>query len=552
MDPNTTFNSERDTNISNTHQRDLATKESLITMWKQRSEGMEKALFGERNLTARLTKLLGFESVGEAVLFIETANAGCASLSYRDCLERNGNGEVEVVRERYENECGVVKRELEECTARLEAVEAEKRALESKYDDLERTFKKAQAKHVHDNAKFIRWKHWFWGEWEIDKTLDENELAKKWAMGFKRRRKVVAMRGQEVFDDMPLKSDFEVDESPVKGSDATTPTLVKPSTSTALPLTPTTKNNCALPPSSPGPSSLNPRRDDSLSSDTEAQSTPIAKPPNPHASPSRYLKRTQGFTASTSRHDASPRSSPIPVPVRIKEEEEDDSSGPARKRRRVSPGASKRKPKPLVWSPSQIRMPPPVSTTPVEVPRIRKKLGDYSAYKGRGRYARKNDKERALNEMFEVDADVNQGRDYQFEEVVRGRENRRKMAAGDCEECREYYKAIGPRPDRLKQPLWRSPVRENKNPSTSSSCNHRRAGTPPSPSPSHIDSHRQEISRHRYNWERAKTPPGYWNIGFPDTQEVEDYNERAKDMHREKYKAVEREAERGGGRYKRR
>jgi len=32
--------------------------------------------------------------------------------------------------------------------------------------------------------------------------------------------------------------------------------------------------------------------------------------------------------------------------------------------------------------------------------------------------------------------------------------------------------------------------------------------------------------------------PGYWNIGFPDTQEVGDINERAEVMHRKK---------RGGG-----
>ncbi|KAK1227102.1 hypothetical protein PQX77_009935 [Marasmius sp. AFHP31] len=544
--------------------KDLAAKDALIAMWKQRCEGMEQALLGERSLAGRLVKLLGFESVGEAVLFVETQQG---DVRYRECLERGAGGEV-------------VKRDLEH---RITHLEASKTALETKYDTLERTFKKTQTKHAQDNAKFIRWKQWFWGEWEVDKGMDEGEVAKKWAMGFLRRRKVVAGRGEGVFDEVPGKSDFEGgpqgEESPVKGkekgkgkgkgSDATaTTTTPKPSSSTALPLTPTTKNNRVVPPPSP-------RRDDSLSSDTEdtphhpssqtsgsvteddsqplyAQVTPtIVKPPQ-SPSPSRYLKRTQGFAASTSGHDhsASPRSSP--------------TREPARKRRRMSLDNGKAiaggTPKPLVWSPSQIRMPPPVST-PVEVPKIRNKLGDYSAYKGRGRYARKDDDEdKTLNEMFEVDADLNEGLGYQFEEVVRGRESRRKMNAGDCEECREYYKAIGPMPPRSKQPLWRSPVRENKHPGPSTSCNHHKgnhraqAGTPPSPTPgpSDIDSHRQEISRHRYNWERPKTPPGYWDIGFPDTQRAEDINEKAKELHREKYKAVEREVERGGGRYKRR
>jgi hypothetical protein len=66
-----------------------------------------------------------------------------------------------------------------------------------------------------------------------------------------------------------------------------------------------------------------------------------------------------------------------------------------------------------------------------------------------------------------------------------------------------------------------------------------------------ITSHKQAISRHRHHWVRASTPPGYWNIGFPNTQEAADINEKAKEMHRQKKDHVEAEAEKGG-RYKKR
>ena len=67
-----------------------------------------------------------------------------------------------------------------------------------------------------------------------------------------------------------------------------------------------------------------------------------------------------------------------------------------------------------------------------------------------------------------------------------------------------------------------------------------------------ISTHKKAISRHRHTWARGNTPPGYWNIGFPDTQEVGDINERAEEMHRKKRADVEREVGGGGGKYRRR
>lgn len=64
--------------------------------------------------------------------------------------------------------------------------------------------------------------------------------------------------------------------------------------------------------------------------------------------------------------------------------------------------------------------------------------------------------------------------------------------------------------------------------------------------------HRQAISRHRHHWERTKTPPGYWNIGIPDTQETEEINKQAREMHTKKRKEMEEAAKRGDGKYRKR
>jgi hypothetical protein len=67
-----------------------------------------------------------------------------------------------------------------------------------------------------------------------------------------------------------------------------------------------------------------------------------------------------------------------------------------------------------------------------------------------------------------------------------------------------------------------------------------------------IAAHRQEISRHRYQWRAPEDPPAYWNIGFPDTQEVADINRRAEEMHAEKERMVEIEASKPNGKFRRR
>jgi hypothetical protein len=134
----------------------------------------------------------------------------------------------------------------------------------------------------------------------------------------------------------------------------------------------------------------------------------------------------------------------------------------------------------------------------------------------------------------------------------------------------QYYAAVGKLPPRLEQPLWRSPT---ASPSTAIRiCGHAHAGPSrpardtklvrdltadfsqhsPARDQSGIQQHQNEISRHRQQWEGPETPPGYWDIGFPDTQKEEEINQRARDMEARKKAKMRAEADKEGGRYRRR
>lgn len=85
-----------------------------------------------------------------------------------------------------------------------------------------------------------------------------------------------------------------------------------------------------------------------------------------------------------------------------------------------------------------------------------RQTGDYSAFKGRGRYAKdvvayvyrpsslsshsltnELSDEKPINALFTIDPERNGGLDYQFDEVVRKKDDRKRMEAGDCECCRD-------------------------------------------------------------------------------------------------------------------
>ncbi|KIY44632.1 hypothetical protein FISHEDRAFT_50942 [Fistulina hepatica ATCC 64428] len=159
---------------------------------------------------------------------------------------------------------------------------------------------------------------------------------------------------------------------------------------------------------------------------------------------------------------------------------------------------------------------------------------------------------KTINETFQIDTTRNGGFDFQFDEVVRDKQQRKAMQADDCECCRNYYEAVGPLPERLQPPPWRSPTSTPKK--SRQTCNHKAAAatggsSKKEPKAANKKQHKQAISRHRHHWARAETPPGYWDIGFPDTQETKMINEKAKEMHERKWANIEAEAARTAGKY---
>ena len=100
-----------------------------------------------------------------------------------------------------------------------------------------------------------------------------------------------------------------------------------------------------------------------------------------------------------------------------------------------------------------------VDRTPVNNAKGQSSLHDYSAFKGRGRYAKGVNSyviryaiyiskplinmvrpANTLNEKYEIDSTRNNGLGYQYDEVVRRKEDRKNMDAADCECCRD----VGP------------------------------------------------------------------------------------------------------------
>ncbi|KAH7107454.1 DNA repair protein endonuclease SAE2/CtIP C-terminus-domain-containing protein [Auriculariales sp. MPI-PUGE-AT-0066] len=151
-----------------------------------------------------------------------------------------------------------------------------------------------------------------------------------------------------------------------------------------------------------------------------------------------------------------------------------------------------------------------------------------------------------LNALFKINKEANHGLDYQFDDVVRNKKQRKCLEGGDCECCSGYYAAVGPMPPRLKPPRWNSESQESVP----------QGGNDPLDSQvvaaAAIAAHKNEISRHRHDWAATSTPPDYWHIGFPDTQQVADINRRAAVMHAQKLNHAAAEASKPNGKYQKR
>ncbi|WVR00144.1 hypothetical protein IAU59_007286 [Kwoniella sp. CBS 9459] len=151
----------------------------------------------------------------------------------------------------------------------------------------------------------------------------------------------------------------------------------------------------------------------------------------------------------------------------------------------------------------------------------------YKDYKGKGRYVRPEEVQTSVREEYEIDPEQNEGAAFAFHDVKRKRAERRQMHGGDCECCKDYYEAVGELPRFNHGPVWRDePVSADEG--------DRRAEDA-------VREHQNRVSRHRETWTKPPTPPGYWKIGFPSTQDVLEQNEKADQMIAEKEAKLRRE-----------
>ncbi|WVQ74218.1 hypothetical protein IAR50_003812 [Cryptococcus sp. DSM 104548] len=170
--------------------------------------------------------------------------------------------------------------------------------------------------------------------------------------------------------------------------------------------------------------------------------------------------------------------------------------------------------------------------TPAEKADMRKKLAKmpaserrdiYKEYKKGGRYLEPDQLMAKTSDEYEINPLANEGAKFAFHDVKRKKEERKHMHGGDCECCKGYYTSVGAMPKFNQGPVWK----DSEEPEDEQHA---------------MREHLNKSSRHRDTWVRAPTPPGYWDIGFPDTQRVKEHNEVADQMNREKEERIRKEA----------
>ena len=159
---------------------------------------------------------------------------------------------------------------------------------------------------------------------------------------------------------------------------------------------------------------------------------------------------------------------------------------------------------------------------------------------------------------FRINPDYNNGLDYAYRDVVRGRENRKCLAGcTDPSCCGKGFRALAE---------IATPIRENLTPAqreeedkllteflgrdTARLIKHmgkeeRRETL--------IKAKTRELAnkhgKHRHAYERRKSPPGFWRADFPTTQEEAEDREKAKVFERDLVQKRYEEAMRGGGKW---
>lgn len=157
---------------------------------------------------------------------------------------------------------------------------------------------------------------------------------------------------------------------------------------------------------------------------------------------------------------------------------------------------------------------------------------------------------------FKINPERNRGMDFAFDEVVRKRDERKCLSVctrPDC--CGDRFRAMvragglasaSSDSDGADLQILEDYLGDQKDMLNTMSDKERQDLL--------IDAKARllanQYGKHRYTYERARSPPGFWRADMPDTQELEQDREAARKLEREKVMERYREAMRPGGLWK--
>ncbi|GAA5917402.1 hypothetical protein JCM5296_000207 [Sporobolomyces johnsonii] len=145
---------------------------------------------------------------------------------------------------------------------------------------------------------------------------------------------------------------------------------------------------------------------------------------------------------------------------------------------------------------------------------------------------------------LELNPERNDGVKHAYKEVVRNKAKRQSMLAEACGQCQAYYERAGKPPP--AGPCGHNVSNNNGSKRTSSSL-----------MKSFLDERAQQAQdrlqrdgRHRVQQRTVPDPPSFWEMGFPNTQQVEDINREARQLKEETRAWQEAQAQEKNGLYR--
>ncbi|KFX87896.1 hypothetical protein V490_07959, partial [Pseudogymnoascus sp. VKM F-3557] len=160
-------------------------------------------------------------------------------------------------------------------------------------------------------------------------------------------------------------------------------------------------------------------------------------------------------------------------------------------------------------------------------------------------------------EHFKVNPDHNQGYDYAFRDVVRGREQRkclpgctnpdccgngfRKLAELTTGQVKDQSSGMDTQDERLLEDFLGGNIHKLQ----AMSADERQETLIQAKARDLANKH----GKHRHAFERRQSPPGFWRADFPTTQEVQSDRAEAADFERELVRKRYEDAMRGGGKW---